>query len=398
MQTIVSGPGTVRFWAKISSEGSYDFLEFYIDGVLPSGRISGEVDWFEQTHALAAGVHQLRWRYTKDGSASSGADAAWVDQLQFTPGAVENASAWYVHSIFGPPWGGDSDAHAFDRVFGAGGWSSTTFEGVLSSNLFSEASRVVFLDGSDLGALTMNSFLHQNLSVISNWVAQGGSLFLNAAPNIGTGMDLGFGINLSYPVTEILTVVATQADYPVFNGPYLPVGTNWNGNAFAHASISGTSLNSLIQDRQSTAIVLGEKRHGQGRILLGGMTPATFHNPQAESSNLRANLFAHLNAAAPVNTNTPPFITSQPRSQTVGPGSTFSLDISARGAAPLDYQWRLNGIDIAGATGTNLTFVHAEPGHAGLYTVRVTNPRGSVISDSATITVMSGQLYQGLSV
>ncbi|HUU17866.1 MAG TPA: hypothetical protein VMW72_11995, partial [Sedimentisphaerales bacterium] len=40
MQTTVSGAGMVRFYWKVSSESGYDYLEFYIDGVL-QGRISG---------------------------------------------------------------------------------------------------------------------------------------------------------------------------------------------------------------------------------------------------------------------------------------------------------------------------------------------------------------------
>ncbi len=398
MQTTVSGPGTVRFWSRISSEEGYDYLEFFIDGELQPGSISGEVDWIEQVHTLPAGAHELRWRYSKDGSVSDGADAAWVDQLRFIPGTVGDASAWYVHSSIRRPWGGDSDEQLFDRVFGAGGWSSDTFEDSAVTNLFNEGARVVFMDGSDQGALAMNFFLQQNLATISNWVARGGSLFLNAAPNVGEGMNLGFGISLTYPNAGSGRGVASLPAHPVFNGPYSPVGTAWNGNSFGHATVQGPGLSALIQRDQSTDIVLGEKRHGQGHILFGGMTQVIFHTPQLEAENLRANLFAYLNAVAPINTNTPPLITSQPRSQTVGPGSTFSLNVAARSASPLTYQWRFNGADIPGATGTNITIVNAEPGHAGIYTVRVTNARGSVVSQPATITIMSGQLYMGLTI
>ncbi len=244
----------------------------------------------------------------------------------------------------------------------------------------------------------MNVFLQMNLGVISNWVAQGGSLFLNAAPNEGESMNLGFGINLIYPMGGIPQGTAALPTHPVFNGPYSPVGTQWNGNSFGHATVQGPGLTALIRGEQATDTVLGEKQHGQGHILFGGMTQTIFHSPQPEAENLRANLFAYLNAVAPINTNTPPIITAHPRSQTVGPGSSFSLSVAARGAAPLSYQWRFNGSDILGATGTNITYVSAEPGHAGLYTVRVTNPRGSVLSQPASITVMSGQLYMGLTI
>lgn len=68
VQTVVSGPGTVKFYWKVSSQADYDFLEFYIDGVRKD-RISGSLDWQQKTYDIPAGSHTLRWRYAKDGIA-----------------------------------------------------------------------------------------------------------------------------------------------------------------------------------------------------------------------------------------------------------------------------------------------------------------------------------------
>ena len=68
MQTVVDGPGTVKFYWKVSSQADYDFLEFYIDDVLKD-RISGSVDWQEKTYDIPSGSHTLKWRYVKDGMA-----------------------------------------------------------------------------------------------------------------------------------------------------------------------------------------------------------------------------------------------------------------------------------------------------------------------------------------
>jgi hypothetical protein len=92
-ETTVTGPGSLSFRWKVSSESGYDYLEFSIDGVLQSGRISGTVDWTAQSHAITAGSHTLRWRYTKDGSAVSGSDAGWVDQLVWAPSGGYQAAA-----------------------------------------------------------------------------------------------------------------------------------------------------------------------------------------------------------------------------------------------------------------------------------------------------------------
>ena len=87
--TVTTGPGTLSFWWRVSSEPGYDYLGFYLDGVLQSGRIAGEVDWTQQTYNIGAGAHTLRWRYAKDEAVSGGQDRAWVDQVSFSPAAVQ---------------------------------------------------------------------------------------------------------------------------------------------------------------------------------------------------------------------------------------------------------------------------------------------------------------------
>ena len=85
LETTVTGPGSLSFLWKVSSETGYDYLEFYLDGMLQSGRISGNVDWQQKTYTLSGGIHTLRWRYMKDGSVAAGSDAGWVDQVAWTP-------------------------------------------------------------------------------------------------------------------------------------------------------------------------------------------------------------------------------------------------------------------------------------------------------------------------
>jgi len=80
LETTISGPTTISFWWKVSSEAGADALSFSIDGV-PQGAISGDVDWAFQTYVLAAGPHVLTWAYAKNGSGAAGADAGWMDQF-----------------------------------------------------------------------------------------------------------------------------------------------------------------------------------------------------------------------------------------------------------------------------------------------------------------------------
>src|SRR5439155_17556106 len=61
--------------------------------------------------------------------------------------------------------------------------------------------------------------------------------------------------------------------------------------------------------------------------------------------------------------------------------------VSATGTAPLAYQWRFGGMDISGATDTNLVVSIATSSNAGVYSVQVTNSYGTNISSDATLTV-----------
>jgi Leucine-rich repeat (LRR) protein len=80
-------------------------------------------------------------------------------------------------------------------------------------------------------------------------------------------------------------------------------------------------------------------------------------------------------------------ITVQPQSQAVAAGTNALLTVTASGSGTLSYQWQFNGTDIAGATGSSLTFNSVQAANAGNYTVLVTNAAGSVTSAVATLTV-----------
>jgi hypothetical protein len=77
----VPSPSQVSFKYRVSSEGNYDFLRFYIDGSEVQ-RWSGEMDWQLASFPVLAGVHTLRWEYAKDSSISKGRDTAWLDEIQ----------------------------------------------------------------------------------------------------------------------------------------------------------------------------------------------------------------------------------------------------------------------------------------------------------------------------
>ncbi|PLX00547.1 MAG: hypothetical protein C0594_15620 [Marinilabiliales bacterium] len=76
--------GYFSFYKKVSSEASYDFLVFNIDGT-EIDRWDGEIDWSKESYFITAGTHTFSWYYTKDVTVSSGSDCAWVDYIVLPP-------------------------------------------------------------------------------------------------------------------------------------------------------------------------------------------------------------------------------------------------------------------------------------------------------------------------
>jgi uncharacterized repeat protein (TIGR01451 family) len=197
--------------------------------------------------------------------------------------------AAYVRSRTESPWGLSANEATMDRVFGAGNWQDLRYENVDANSLFSTNTTFAYLEGSDLDAIAMEQFLGTHRAKIEQWVASGGNLFLNAAPNENDGMDLGFGAYLVFPDYSE-TAVAVNYTHPIFNGPFTPAGTIWTGNSFAHATISGTNVSPLIYNRSNGRTILAEQKFGTGHVIFGGMSPAVFHIPEQESTNLFANI------------------------------------------------------------------------------------------------------------
>ena len=87
-------------------------------------------------------------------------------------------------------------------------------------------------------------------------------------------------------------------------------------------------------------------------------------------------------------TPTAPSITTQPTSQSVTVGKTASFSVVAAGTAPLSYQWRKNGVNIAGATSSGYTTPATTTADSGsTFDAVVTNSVGTKTSSAAALTV-----------
>ena len=143
--TTVTGPGTISFWWKVSSQPNADLLYFF-DNSSMKAYIGGEVDWEYRSFAVDAGTHTLTWSYMKDYAVSQGSDCGWVDQVVWTtgapdttpPGDVSNFTLEAGDRMIGMSWTnpGDADLAGVKILRKEGGWpagptdGTTVFDGV----------------------------------------------------------------------------------------------------------------------------------------------------------------------------------------------------------------------------------------------------------------------------
>jgi hypothetical protein len=95
-------------------------------------------------------------------------------------------------------------------------------------------------------------------------------------------------------------------------------------------------------------------------------------------------------APALMNVAAPPTITiGLPLEFVAARGSNVVLSVTAIGPGPLTYQWRVNGVDIDGATARTLSLPNVQLSHAGDYEVRVTNPTATVTTMTRLVVLMA---------
>lgn len=127
---------------------------------------------------------------------------------------------------------------------------------------------------------------------------------------------------------------------------------------------------------------------------IAGATSATLTLNAVQASQAGAYMVSVSNGigsvtsgAATLTVLAPPSLTVSPANQKVTAGARTAFTVIATGSAPLSYQWRKDGVAIAGATEATLALGEVQAADAGNYAVTVRNAAGSVTSTPAVLTV-----------
>ncbi len=128
---------------------------------------------------------------------------------------------------------------------------------------------------------------------------------------------------------------------------------------------------------------------------ISGATASSYTKSNVQAANagsysvIVTNAYGSANSANAVLTvHTPPTITAQPANTVTGFGLNVNLSATATGDATLSYQWRHNGTNLASATTSILTIIHAQATNAGTYAIVVTNLYGTATSANALLSVL----------
>lgn len=216
-------------------------------------------------------------------------------------------------------------------------------------------------NGVDIAGATASTY-----SIASMSAALAGSYQCHATNSCGTAISLA--VNVSNVTT------------PVFAQQPQSVSVCSGTNAQLTVAISNFTLGTTYQWLRNN-------------VAISGATASTFNLSPVTASNAGSYTCLVTNSCgftfsspAIVTAYSAPNITTHPASQSfcVGVGFGFSVGVSNTTPTP-SYQWRKNGVAIAGATSSNYSGV-GSVAHDGVYDCVVSNSCGSTTSTSATYT------------
>ena len=160
------------------------------------------------------------------------------------------------------------------------------------------------------------------------------------------------------------------------------------GNFSFNVGLSGTPPISL-QWYKDGALLAGETNSSLQRTTVSSAQAGVYLVVATNAQGTSSSSPARVSVLSP----RAPEIFSHPVSTDVDQGDSVGLSINVSGTAPLSYQWSKDGAIIAGATSSAYSVTNrAASSDSGAFTITVTNPYGTVISESAMVSVRNAAL------
>ena len=136
---------------------------------------------------------------------------------------------------------------------------------------------------------------------------------------------------------------------------------------------------SLLLDETNSTLLIHDSAPANS-----GAYRVTISNGISEASSRFVDVI--INAAA-----LPVSIQQQPQDMVLIQGSSAHFQVDASGGGYITYQWRKNSINLPNAYSNQLAISQAEMEDAGNYDVVITNSRGSLYSDVATLSILPSE-------
>ncbi len=185
---------------------------------------------------------------------------------------------------------------------------------------------------------------------------------LSAASGGGGGGGGGGGFN-PFAITSVTNATAVAKQPFSFQ-----ITTSTAASSFAATNLpEGVLLNT------ATGVISGEFQAAGVFVI----TVSASNSTQTTNNSLTVTVTAA------------PTFSLHPTGRTVAPGGTTTLTGAGTGTPAPTYQWRRNGVDIAGATAADLTLSNFDVASAGAYTLVLINSAGSTVSQPAVVSLAS---------
>ena len=111
---------------------------------MPVNQWSGSVPWQESFYGISAGTHTYSWTYSTNAGAPPGSDAAWLDNVLFSPGTTLTVDGTGGNDQFSFDASGTSIVVALNgesHSFAAGQFTNYVFNGGVPGTPGSAATR-----------------------------------------------------------------------------------------------------------------------------------------------------------------------------------------------------------------------------------------------------------------